>query len=154
MLIFRCIILFWDITRVSVHALVLKTDQFSRTVQCSSTVFPLCLTCSFWSPVSVRPDLLNTRSLLIGQLTRANTAAVLNQFSVAILAAMYWLCKCVLCVMSQSHRKKRWDHWRGVSWAAFSMGERSFCWCGPLPFLTFKIFFAHKNIYKTLKENK
>ena len=36
-----------------------KTHQFSHTVQCCSSVFPLCLSRSVLAPVSLRPLLLN-----------------------------------------------------------------------------------------------
>ena len=52
-------------------------------------------------------------------------------------------------VMSQSPRNNTWP---SVSGAVFSE-ERSFCW-QTLTFLTFKIFYMHKNKYKTVKERK
>ena len=35
----------------------------------------------------------------------------------------------------------------------FSVGERSFCWCGLWPFLTFKIFYMHKNVERKDRKN-
>ena len=84
---------------------------------------------------------INTQSSLIGQLTHAwpspsnnNSAAVLNQPLLAKLAARHKVYKRVAwrpSVMSQSHGR---EHWRGVSGAAFSVGERSFRRCGFWPF--------------------
>ena len=87
---------------------------YSHTVQCSSTVFPLCLKHSVWASVSLRSSLTYTQSLLIGQLTHAwlrstNRPAALNQFPCAKPAARHALCKCMTrwrSVMSQSLRVK------------------------------------------------
>ena len=59
MLILRYIILFWVTTRTSLHALV-KTHQFSHTVEGCSTVNFLCLSdmfcCLFKVQFSTYPD--------------------------------------------------------------------------------------------------
>ena len=107
---------------------------------------------------------LNIQSALIGQLTHAwssnankKKAAVLNQVSRPNLATQNKWCKWLTwwhCAMSQSPRIKGRGCWRGVSGAVFSVGEQSFHWCGLLTFWTFKIFYMHSNLNKTLKEWK
>ena len=55
------------------------------------------------------------------------------------------------CDVTKSHNC-RWDYWRGVSGALFSVGGRSFCWSG-LTF-NFQVNYMHDNLHKTLKERK
>ena len=100
----------------------------------------------------------NTQTPLIGWLTHAwhsssnkNRAAVLNQFLHAKLAVRYSLCKGVTwwrSVMSQSHWIKDGTSGEALQRKCFlrewgAIGAN---------FLTFKIFYMHNKIYKTLKE--
>ena len=133
---YQVLILFGVNTRIGLHALMLKINRFSHTVWCCSSVSPLCLKRSVLAPVA---PLLNSQSVLIGQLTRAwasttnnNRAAVLNQFLRAKLAASNILCSSVCSrwcsVVSQSHLIKGGKHFR----SSVSLWESSFCWCGLL----------------------
>ena len=71
MLIIRFIILFWVITRIDLHALVLKTHLFPHSVRAAAVFPPLSETlrfssCLFKAPPSkyqVCSDLLNNTSL-------------------------------------------------------------------------------------------
>ena len=97
MLIFSFIILIWVTTRRVLHALVVKTHQFSHPVQSCSSVFTLCLfsyclfkleVCSDW-PAQTRPTQ--------------------QQSSCAKSIQGHKLYKCTTwrrSVMSQSHRNK------------------------------------------------
>lgn len=116
------ITLLWATTRACLHVLVLKTHQFSHTVQCCSAVFSLCL-CFFKAPPSWTP------SYLIGQLTHTwtstannNRAAGLNQFKsiLGINHANVWLCDIVGCHKVTEFKARLLTRRLRIS---------VFCWC-------------------------
>ena len=126
MLIVRFTILFRVTSWICLHVLLIKKHKRS-----------------LFTPVSINTPLLNTQSALIGQLTHTiastannSRAAVLNRFLHGKLTLRHMLRKMCDTVtqcdvtMSQCHRIKRGRYWRGVSGTVFSVGERSFCWCG------------------------
>ena len=122
-----------------------------------SNIFPLTLL----APVSLRTPLLNTHSAPIGQLTHAwASAAHCRVYSFQLASFLprlkHQLCECVTpwcSVMSQSHKIEGGDDWRGVSGAAFSVGEESSRWSGLWGFLTIKVF-DMTNFHNTIKTRK
>ena len=128
MLISRFIIISWVATYSNVHK--------------NTSVFFLHLKHCVLASISFRPHFLNTQSGLIGQLAHAwastankNRAAVLNQLLHPKLATRYILRKHVtwqISVISKSQNQRQ-DYWWDSCFGFFAW-ERSFCWCGLLPF--------------------
>ena len=97
MLIIRSIISFW--LRLQQMYMIQCSNNTSvvSTVQCCSSVSPLCLKQSVLAPVPLRAPLLNSQSALIGQLTHAQASTtnknrtVLIQFLCAKVATRHTL---------------------------------------------------------------
>ena len=105
-----------------------KTHQFPQIVRRCITVFTLCFSSSLLK-VPLPESLVFS---LIGQLTHVRPSDANNNRAKLILTcqlqgidyATVWHSEEVWC-------HERPDSRRGVSGAVFSVGERSFCWCGP-----------------------
>ena len=141
---FRFIILCWVTIRISLHALVLK--KHILILSTAAALYSPLVWKQFLAPVSLRPLLLDTQSPLIGQLTYAwastanNSAAQLNQFLCAKLAARHLLCKCVTLwrvVVTESWSQRR-HCWWGIQGQCF-LWERAASASGLWPFLVFLI---------------
>ena len=149
MLIFRFIILFWVNNRIVLNALGLRKHIIFLILSGAVALYSPSV-CPVLAPVSLRPFLVTTQSALVGHFTHAwgsTTHQVTSCWmgftstvNISINYANTW---------RLGVGNIRWDCWRGVSEAMFSVGVRSFLSHG---LFNFQELSHSKNLFNTLTE--
>ena len=158
-LIYRFIIVFWVTTRTGLHALILKnTSVFSF-----CPVLQLCISC-FSSCLfkALHPEI--TQYALIGQPTHtwASSAHRVSRWLSRVFNCLISdPLPCVLALiiqmrcstMSRGHGTEGGTTDEEFQEQCFSVGQRSFCWCGLWAFYLLRSFTCTRAFIK-LKERK